>query len=220
MPNLLLDPASKKELSWAQQMVIDHHYLHAAVDPRCRPFAYILRYHNEPVGCLIFGRPQSTRCYVGKLTYGSFDDVRTGLALFDRWEVLNLARVWLDPRIQKFGANYIPRAASMVIRIALQRIGFDYLQFAPPVDCAFPYQIKVIMSYCDTRIHNGWIYKASRFKHARINSEGIETYYKKIPGLSLEQDEVIRRLAKNNERSRRIRAQRDANANQIHMFFQ
>ena len=164
---------------------------------------------------MIYGRPEATRCYTGKLTYGSIDDVETGRARFERWEILNLARVWLSPRIQKDGPDYIRNAASMVIRESMKRVNYDYLKMAPPVDCAFPYQIRCIMSYCDTRIHSGWIYLASRFKLARINGDGIQTYMRPIAGLSNEQDAHVRKLSETNKRSMRIRAQREQNVMQI-----
>jgi hypothetical protein len=102
---LPLQLADKAGLAWAQKTVAEQHYLHAPVDTRCTPLAYLL-YHTAsslPVGCLIFGRPEATRCYNGSLTYGSQADVASGRAQFDRWELLNLARVWLSPRVQVGG---------------------------------------------------------------------------------------------------------------------
>jgi len=207
--NLIIEPANKEQLKWAQEQVILHHYRHTAVDPRCRPFAYIVWLSAEPVGCLIYGRPQATRCYTGKLTYGSYQDVQARKARFDRWEILNLARVWLSPSIQRDGSEYVPHAASLVIRESMKRIGFDYLMQAPPVDCAFPYQIRCIMSYCDTKYHSGWIYMASRFKYSHKNDDGKVTYMKVIPGLTDQQDAYIQCLAEMNSRSQRIRAKRN-----------
>ncbi len=217
---LTISPSLRSDgLGWAQRIVTDHHYLHSPVDQRCRPLAYLVELNGERVGCLIFGRPQATRCYVGKLTYGSFDDVKSGRAQNDRWEILNLARVWLDPRIQKGGSDYIHHAASTVIRQALSVVGYDYLLAYPPVDCAYPYQIRVIMSYCDTRKHNGWIYLASRFKLAWTNSDGIQTYMKRTRALTVEQDAKIRTKSERDKRSLRIRSERTFRAAQMQMFF-
>lgn len=222
MPNadeLTLTPSLRSDgLGWAQAIVTNHHYLHSPVDQRCRPLAYLVDLHGERVGCLIFGRPQATRCYVGKLTYGSIEDVKSRRAQYDRWEILNLARVWLDPRIQKDGPDYVHHAASTVIRRAMNMVGYDYLLAYPPVDCAYPYQIRVIMSYCDTRKHNGWIYLASRFKLAWTNSDGIQTYMKRIRGLNVDQDAKIRARSEHDERSRRIRSEREIVASQMIMF--
>ncbi len=216
--SLSIDPAGKDGLEWAQDVVTEHHYRHAPVDPRSRPFAYLVKLHDEPIGCLIFGRMESTRCYQGKLTYGSYQELIDGKVKFDRWEVLNLARVWLDPRIQKGGANYIPSAATTVIGMALERVGFEYLMYALPVDCSFPYQIKCVMSYCDTRVHTGYIYQFSHFRLARMNDEGIATYMKIVPGLTEEQDAIIQRRSEQNLRSKRIRLQRIASSTQMKMF--
>jgi hypothetical protein len=89
-------------------MVTHAHYLHRPVDPRTRPLAYLGYLGGERVGCLIFGRPESTRCYQGGLTYGSLADVQAGKAQYSRWEVLSLARVWLSPEVQAGGASYRP----------------------------------------------------------------------------------------------------------------
>lgn len=202
-------------LQWAQEQVEAGHYLHTPVDRRCCPFAYIVEINDMPMGCLIFGRPEATRCYQGKLTYGSFQDVATGRAEYERWEILNLARVWLSPRIQKGGSHYVHHAASKAIKMALETIGYDYLQVHPPVDCNYPYQIRCILSYCDTRKHLGWIYLASRFKLARTNDAGIQTYMKRVHPLDAQQDEQIKKLSLHAERSKRIRMSRRVESLQL-----
>lgn len=82
-------------LRWAQAAVTQHHYRHAPVDVRGRLLAYLVRHpaSADPVGCLIFSRPEATRCYSGGLAYGSQADVTSGRARYDRWEVINLTRV-------------------------------------------------------------------------------------------------------------------------------
>jgi hypothetical protein len=202
-------------LQWAQNQVEAGHYLHTPVDRRCSPYAYIVEVDDVARGCLIFGRPEATRCYQGKLTYGSIQDVKNGRAEFDRWEILNLARVWLDPIIQKGGSQYVHHAASKAIKMALSMIGYDYLFDHPPVDCDYPYQIRCILSYCDTSRHSGWIYLASRFKLARTNEEGIQTYMKRLPALNSEQDEQIRKFSTQAERSKRIRMSRRVESLQL-----
>lgn len=234
---LLLSVADRDQLAWAQEVVIADHYLHAPVDPRCRPLCYLLHYHYafgahaaagpRCVGILMFGRPEATRCYTGGLTYGSQADVDAGRATFDRWEVLNLARVWFAPVVQPGGAlhrlgpasglpGFIDRRglwrstlASHTIGLALARVGYDYLAARPPVDCADPYQIRAVPSYCDTRVHRGTIYRASGFQLARTNDDGIETWYTTdVAPLSAASDAAIRQLAETNPRSQRIRARR------------
>lgn len=226
---ITLQTADHDGAEWAQRQVATNHYLRTRVDPRCRPLAYValLRHPQilpRRVGCLIFGRPESTRCYQGALTYGSLADVRAGRAVFDRWEVLNLARVWLDPLAQEGGywcrpsllPGYIDRRgvwrstlASTVITEALARVGYDYLAAHPPVDCSFPYAIRCVLSYCDRRIHRGTIYRAASWDLARTNERQIETYYTTaVAPLSHEQDADIRRLAEVSRRSARIRGRR------------
>lgn len=227
---ITLTTADAAGLAWAQRQVTAHHYLHAPVDPRCSPLAYLVQLEHpamlpQRVGCLIFGRPEATRCYDGGLTYGSLADVQAGLAAYDRWEVVNLARVWFNPVVQPGGALYGPdnglpgytdrrgvwrsTLASTVIQHALARVGYDYLAARPPVDCAYPYQVRAVLSYCDTSKHKGTIYRAAGFQLARTNARGIETWYTPaVAPLSTEQDRAVRQLAERSPRSQRIRAER------------
>jgi hypothetical protein len=204
---------------WAQEKIIAHHYLHQPVSPRSRPLTYLVCLDGQPVGCLIFNRTEATRCFQGGLTYGSLEDVKTGRALYSRWEVLSLARVWLDPSVQAGGQHYerLPgytdrkgvfrsTLASTCIGMALQRVVYNYLQMYPPVWIDQPYEIKVVSSYCDTRLHRGTIYRASGFSMARINESGIETWMIPTRRLTPMEDQDIRKLAAQSARSRMIRA--------------
>ena len=218
---LTLEPTSASGLRWAQSAVAEHHYLHSPVDPRSRPLAYLLRRQGEPCGCLIFGRPEATRCYQGGLTYGSQEDVAAGRAAWDRWSVLNLARVWLDPRLQQGGpwcrpgdvpgfhdrkGVWRPAVASWAIREALARVGYDYLLAHPPVYLEQPYRIEACLSYCDTRLHRGTIYRSSGFRLSRTNAVGIETWWTPaVTPLSPAEDAEVRRRAGQSERGARIR---------------
>lgn len=226
---ITLHVADRAGADWAQRQVTEHHYLRASVDPRSRPFVYLVELHHpqilpQRIGTLIFGRPESTRCYQGKLTYGSLSDAAAGRAQFDRWEVLNLARVWLSPIVQAGGQwhrpsllpGYVDRRglwrstlASTVITEALARVGYDYLSAHPPVDCAYPYAIRAVLSYCDRRLHKGTIYRAAGFELARTNERNIETWYTPaVAPLSSAQDADIRRRSEVSHRSQRIRARR------------
>lgn len=212
--------------AWCQQQVKHHHYLHAPVDPRCRPFAYVVGVDPiRPIGCLIFGRPESTRCYTGGLTYGSQDDVHSRRAAFDRWEIINLARVWLSPHVQPGGSLYgaadLPgftdrhgrwrsTLASTAIDMALHRVRFDYLLHYPPCFVEAPYQLRAVLSYCDTNLHRGVIYRASGFSLARRNDRGIETWWKPLPALDSVQDALIRRQSSYDQRAIHFRARRQA----------
>lgn len=241
MPPLSLDAQDAAGLAWCQRMVTEHHYLHAPVDPRCRPLAYIVHHQASwgaaaaagprAIGILIFGRPEATRCYQGGLTYGSQADVAAGRAQFDRWEVLNLARVWFHPRFQAGGLycsaddglpGYTDRRgvwrstlASTAISWALARINADYLTARPPVFVEEPYAIRAVLSYCDTRQHRGTIYRAAGFRLGRTNEDGIETWWTDaVTPLTQAQDTHIRSLAAKSPRSIAKRAQRGAGATQ------
>lgn len=232
---IALTTADSAGLAWAQQQVTAHHYLHAPVDPRCSPLAYMVKYHYtygahaaagpRAIGCLIFGRPEATRCYDGALTYGSLADVQARRAEYDRWEVLNLARVWFNSVVQPGGLLHGPEhgipgytdrrgvwrstLVSWTIGQALARIGLDYLTARPPVDCQYPYQVRAVLSYCDTRLHKGTIYRAAGFTLARTNERGIQTWYTPaVAPLTAEQDAQVRQLAERSPRSQRIRAAR------------
>jgi len=225
---ITLWPASPDDLVRAQRTVTTHHYLHAPVDPRCSPVAYDIVLGAPEcylrAGVLIFGRPEATRCYAGALTYGSLKDVQAGRAQYDRWEVLNLARVWIHPQMQVGGEHYTPdllpgytdrrgvwhsTLTSTAISLALGRIGYDYLMKRPPVDCAYPYQVRAVLSYCDTRLHKGTIYQAAGFSLARTNERGIQTWYTPaVTPLTAEEDTYICGLVERSPRSQRIRAAR------------
>lgn len=214
---LTLDLADHDGLRWAQRQVAKHHYLRTPVDVRCRPLAYLVRldaFNGPVVGCLIFGRPEATRCYDGGLTYGSQADVRTGRARWDRWEILNLARVWLHPTIQSGGLDYVPNAATWVIGQALKHVVVDYLLTYPPCFLDEPWRLKVCLSYCDTRKHKGTIYRAAGFELVRTNGDGIETWARPLRGLQGHERKLIERRAEQSPRSRRYRSQRAVQAEQ------
>lgn len=219
--------ADHRGLAAAQDAVAKWHYLHTAVDSRCSPVAYLVSLdagHEPVIGCLIFGRPEATRLYQGPFTYGSLKDVQDGRCSYDRWEILNLARVWFDPRVQKGGCWYrsdllpgytnrhgawFSTLASTAIQRALTRIGDDYLSLKPPVFVHEPYEIKAVLSYCDTRLHKGTIYRAAGFDLARVNERGIETYWTtNVTPLTPYQHDMVCKLAARSPRGIRLRSQR------------
>ena len=213
-----LELANDSALAWAQAQVSAHHYLHAPVDSRCAVVGYVVMAHGERAGCLLFGRPEATRCYRGDLTYGSQADVASGRAQFDRWEIVNLARVWLDPCMQVGGIWHIENLATMLISQALKRVVVDYLHAFPPCYIDEPWRLKVCLSYCDTRIHSGTIYKAAGFRLARTNVQGIQTWYRPLRGLQGHERKLIERFSAQSYRSRVYRAQRAAQAAQEVLF--
>lgn len=98
------------------------------------------------------------------------------------------------------------RLASSVLRLAMHNIGFDYLTRRPPCFLDEPYEIRWLLSYCDTRLHKGTIYRAAGFKLYRTNSQGIQTWRVRLPALTASQDRKIRRASEVNPRSIRYRA--------------
>ncbi len=217
MNKLQLHVANDFWHEWAQLNVVQSHYLHTPVHPASQPLTYVITYKSEPHGCLTFGRTEATRCFTGALTYGDVSDVEQGRAIYTRWEILSLQRVWLHPHIQSGGIYCTPTicpgyydrtgewrssAASSIIRAALDRVGYDYLVKYPPVWIEQPYQIRVVSSYCDTRIHRGIIYRAAGFDLARMNADGIETWYTHITPLTDNKDRTIRKIAMQSERSK------------------
>ena len=202
---LSLHLADKHGLAWAQDQVSRYHYLRKPVDVRCSLLAYLVLFHGERVGCLIFGRPEAQRC---NGWYGSVEDVRTGRCRITRWQVLNLARVWLHPDIQRAGLHYVPNAATQVIAEALARVPYDYLVSHPPCFLEEPWLIAECLSYCDTRIHHGTLYRAANFRLVRENRRGIQTYTRPLRGLIPTEKRHIAQLASDSLRSKRYRAAR------------
>jgi hypothetical protein len=220
---LTLLPADPESRSWARKSLIAGHYLRTAPDPRTRPFCYVAIITGARVGCLWYGRPEATRCYVGGLTFGSLDDVKRKRAKFDRWEILNLSRVWLSPDVQPGGKwhrpDFVPgfvdrkgvfrsTLASAMIHMSLKRVGSDYLLSHPPCFVEQPYRIRAVLSYCNTQLHRGVIYRASGFSLARVNNAGIETWWTAaVAPLTPVQNRHVRALARTHPRSVRIRAE-------------
>lgn len=227
---LHLELANSAGKAWAQEMVTQSHCLRAPVDARCSVEAYIVRLGPSPIGCLIFGRPEATRCYPW---YGSVEDVTTGRAEVTRWQILNLARVWLGPKVQHGGEWYDPyllpgytdrkgvfrsTLASTAIHMAAQWIGYEYLLRRPPCFLDEPYEIRFLLSYCDTRLHRGVVYQASGFERYRISDRGIETWRLPLPPLTPAQDAQVRLASQHSPRSRAYRAARKMQERQPSLF--
>jgi hypothetical protein len=223
----LLDAAG---LARAQDAVTRDHYLHAPVDVRSMPEGYSVhqqRYRTGPIGFLLFGRPEATRCYNvptgGTGWYGSVEDVARGRAACTRWQVLNLARVWISPSAQAGGdlhrSSTLPgfydrrgvwrsTLASTAITAALDRVALDYLLRRPPCFLEEPYQLQWCLSYCDTRLHRGTIYRAAGFELVRTNARGIQTWRRRLRPLTESEDAAVREAAYTHPRSRKHRARR------------
>jgi len=228
-----LEMLDRVGMAWAQAQVKAQHYLHAPVDVRSMPEGYAV--HVEGVGrigVLLFGRPEATRCYP---FYGSVQDVQSGRCEETRWQVLNLARVWLDPQVQRGGAFYGPEwlpgfvdrrgvwrstLASSAVGLAVERIGYDYLMRRPPCFLDEPYELRWCLSYCSNWLHKGTLYSASRFGRYRVNKRGLETWRIWLPALTAEQDLDIQRAAEIHPRSKAMRARRESGLAGVQLNFQ
>lgn len=210
--------ASRDDLRQMQATVTAHHYLHRPVDARCSVEAYTVALDAIPVGLLMFGRPEATRC--GNW-YGGVDDVIAGRCEVTRWQVLNLARVWFDPIVQPGGAlhhatpGYTDRRgiwrstlASDAIRLAAERIRRDYLVQRPPIWLEEPYQLRYLMSYCDRKLHRGVIYGAAGFERYRVNANQIETWRLPLRPLTAQEDADVCRASALDQRAYRYRLAR------------
>lgn len=222
-PSLGCIPLSRRELDWAQDLVAREHYLRKRVDARCSVEGYGLAIASRLVGVFLVGRPQATACYPW---YGSVADVATGRAAVTRWQVLNLARVYFDPAVQRGGALHRPGAipgfhdrrgvwrstlGSASIAALAYRVVADYLLARPPCFLEEPYELRWLLSYCDTRLHRGTLYRAAGFELVRTNRDGIQTWRLPLRPLTAEEDACVRLASTRNARSiayRRRRAQR------------
>jgi hypothetical protein len=205
MSTLHLELADKAGLRWSQEMVAQYHYLKHPVDSRCSPLAYHVMLGDERVGCLIFGRPEATRV---NGWYGSVEDIASGKCRLSRWSIINLARVWLHPSIQSGGEHYVRNAATWAVAQGLQRVVYDFLVSKPPVWVEEPYEILECLSYCDTSIHQGTLYKASNFKLMRKNERGIETYARPLRRLSHAEHKHIQECSRRDKRAQKLRSDR------------
>lgn len=209
------------EIGLAQTCVENFHYLHRPVDARCSVEGYWIRNQDEAeMGLFLLGRPEATRV---NGWYGSVEDMVTCRCEVTRWQVLNLARVWIDPSYQTGGRlcrpecvpGFVDRGgvfrstlASEMIKKLAARVGFDYLMRRPPCFLDEPYEIRYLMSYCDTRLHKGTIYREAGFELYRTNRDGIQTWRMRLPALSPEQDRLVREAALRSPRSQAYRARR------------
>lgn len=201
---LTIQLADHAGLTWAQAQLTQFHYLHHPVDVRCSPVAYlVLDQDARRMGCLIFGRPQASR--VGGW-YGSVEVQRADRCPLTFWQIVNLARVWLDPVVQHGGACYVPNAATHIMAQALRRIGYDYLMHHPPCFLNEAYEIRECLSYNDLTHHQGTLYRVANFRLVRENARGIQTYAIPLRHMTHAERHAIEKRADESLRSRRYRS--------------
>jgi hypothetical protein len=157
----------KRDLAWAQQVVLEQHYLHQYVDPRARPMVYVLQRDGIPCGLVMLGIPHATRC-AGWWGYPS---------LPTQWQVVDLCRIWLAPMVQRGGhwakpgvvpgfldrhGEFRPTVATWAIQQVLGMVQADRVRLWPPVYPEQPYHILLAISYHDPKFHRGVIYREAQ----------------------------------------------------------
>jgi hypothetical protein len=138
------------------EMATEHHYMHRPIHKRACPFGWSVDFDGQsfqpdgkPSGFIIFASIHYTRL-AGEFGY---DDLPT------KWQVLSLARLWLH--------DDLPRnSETCVIRKAFKLVQARWLEVHPPRFLDQPYHVLKIISYADTRYHQGTIYRAANFRES------------------------------------------------------
>lgn len=218
-PPLILKLADRHELATAQAMVKTRHYLQRGVHQLARPMAYlVLREHDrEPMGTIIYSRPQCARVY-GRASdetaelarWGNIHDVRAGRVARTQWEVVNLARLYLDARLQRRDSrDYVPNAASNLVAQSLWHVCLDYLRTYPPAYFSEPWELREAVSYCGSDRYFCTLYLASAFRRVRTNAAGLHTFARPLRGLMPHEKREIKEASLMSEWAREHRAERD-----------
>jgi hypothetical protein len=182
------------------------HYLHRFPDPRSLPFGYVISIPNHGEtnlvqdelhakdgrlwGFVVMKKPQHHR--------------QTGLfgypGLPTSWQVLDLARVWIHPFLQNpfmqpsilnfklektyyiergsgYARSHNAHVFSQLVSKVLACVQMDWREHHPPVFPEQPYDIRLIISYCELAHHDGGAYKASSFKSCGKTSDGTKEVY-------------------------------------------
>lgn len=148
-----------------KQVIVEDHYLQRWPDARSLPFAYRLiptleglghcAEDGRPFGVVVFKKPQHQQ-QRGLFGYSG---------LPTSWQVLDLARVWVHPTLQrKREDGHAACTFSQMVGLAIRRVQQDWLIHHPPRYPELPYHIEVIVSYCDLQHHDGTAYRASGFR--------------------------------------------------------
>lgn len=178
---LTLYLGDKRDLQWAQDMVEKHHYLHQRVNNQARPMVYVLEHGATRAGLVMAGSPHAT---LNKGWYGY-----PGLPT--QWQVVDLNRIWIDPRFQVgrevcgihagptvtpgfYDRHYSWRStlATWMVGEVLARIQRDRVSLYPPVFPDQPYHIRLVISYHDPAFHRGFIYREMGWEPMYTDAEG------------------------------------------------
>lgn len=204
-----------------KKKIIDGHYLHTMPHQMTSYEIYKISVFGEMAGYLVFGRPQST---FFRGWYGDLEQVKSGICECTKWQVLNLARVWISPDFQTGGINCFPgmtpgfhdrkrvwrsTLASEAIRMALPHVRINYLVNRPPVFLDEPYELRWLLSYCNQNLHRGVIYREAGFEYFSVNKDNVATYRIQLPPLSTHMHILVNGASNINARANRLRSKRN-----------
>jgi len=165
---------------WLNQMAVRYHYMHRPVHPRAVPFGWRVVFDGHDT------QPDGAPC--GFIIFCSIHFVRlTGVFGFPglptKWQVLSLARLWLH--------DDLPRnSETVVISKAMRLVQRRWLEVHPPRFPDQPYHVRLVISYADTRYHQGVIYKAANFQEAGRTKSQKRHHNSRGPGMG--EAELIR----------------------------
>lgn len=142
--------------AWLNERAVKYHYLHRAVHQRSVPFGWAVMFDGdlyqpggEPSGFIMFASIHFTRL-TGEFGYPG---------LPTKWQVLSLARLWLSDALPH-------NSETVVIAKAFKLVQRRWLEVHPPRYPDEPYHVRKIISYADTRYHQGTIYRAANFRES------------------------------------------------------
>ena len=176
--NITIQRATGDLLDAVRRHCEHYHYLRRWPDARSLPFGYGLQIDGRTIaddgrlfGLVVFKKPQHHQ-QRGLFGY-------TGLPT--DWQVLDLARVWVHPCLQRKENGHSLCVFSQMVGKAIRRVQWDWLEHHPP---RFPdslYHIEVIISYCDRDHHDGKAYRASGFTWNGFSQDHTkEVYYRRL----------------------------------------
>jgi hypothetical protein len=146
----------KKPSEWLNEMTTKYHYMHRPIHQKSCPFGWAISFDGQlyqpdgkPSGFIIFASIHFTR----------LGDEFGYPGLPTKWQVLSLSRLWLH--------DDLPRnSETRVISMALKQVQRRWLEVHPPKFLDEPYHVRKIISYADTRYHEGTIYRAANFRES------------------------------------------------------
>jgi hypothetical protein len=178
MSAITVQRATGSVLEAVKQHCENYHYLHRWPDARSLPFGYYLQIGDNYIaddgkllGMVVFKKPQHHQ-QRGLFGYQG---------LPTDWQVLDLARVWVHPSLQRKEGDHALCIFSQMVGRAIRRVQADWLTHHPPRFPDLPYHIEVIISYCDLAHHDGKAYRASGFTwNGYSQDHSKEVYYRRL----------------------------------------